>query len=208
MRYVQYLVWSSHFILNPKWVASSVSLRLNDIGQQNWCAEVNRNRLCTNYRIFKEINIFEEYLIKLDYLERLALCRFRCGNHRLPVSEGRYLPNQEDKFCTLCKMNDPGDEFHFLFKCPFFETDRKVLIKTYYTRRPNVLKMKQLFNSKNIRVLKKLSRFCQIIMARFWCLVITVLLHCMYCKILLPLFAIKGEVQLWEGGRSNIKINL
>ena len=78
-------------------------------------------------------------------------------------------------------------------------------IKTYYTRRPNVFKMKQLafyfYIRTYLRVLKKLSRFCQIIMARFWCLVIAVLLHCMYCKILLPLFAIKGEVQLWKGGR-------
>ena len=144
-------------------------------------------------------------MIKLDDLERLVLCRFRCGNHRLPVSAGRYLPNQENKFCTLCKMNDTGDEFHYLFKCPFFETDRKVLIKTYYTRRPNVLKMKQLFNSKNIRVLKKLSRFCQIIMARFWCLVITVLLHCIvryYC-LCLPL---KGKFSCGKVGAPTLKL--
>ena len=161
-------LWSNRDVtFNPKWVKSAVSLRLNDIGQQNWSAEVNRNRLCTNYRIFKEKYIFEEYLIKLNYSEWLALCRFRCGNHRLPVSEGRYLLNQEVKLCTLCNLNDPGDEFHFLFKCPIFETDRKVFISAYYARRPNVLKMKQLFNSTNMRVLKKLSRFCQIIMARF-----------------------------------------
>ena len=161
-------IWlDSNIVLNIQWIKSSVGLRLDDIAQQNWCEEVNRNRLCTNYRIFKQVSTFEPYLNKLDFTDRTSLCKFRCGNHRLPVANGRYLPDQLPQYCNMCDIQDPGDEFHYLFKCPVFKKFRKKFIKPYYRQRPNVQKMHMLFSSRNTKELKNLSRFCKTIMSSF-----------------------------------------
>jgi len=48
---------------------------------QEWNLEVNRNRKCVIYRIFKETHGFEKYLTKLNFVDRRGLCKFRTGNH-------------------------------------------------------------------------------------------------------------------------------
>ena len=35
-----------------------------------------------------------------------------------------YLP-YEDRLCTKCLSADTGDEFHYVFRCPFFAESRK-----------------------------------------------------------------------------------
>ena len=46
------------------------------------------------------------------------LCR--CNTH-LPIEKGRWLgiPRHE-RVCRLCNAIQLGDEFHYLFSCPFF----------------------------------------------------------------------------------------
>ena len=160
-------IWTVDVPLNIDWVKLSLNLRLADMYKQNWNDEVNRNRLCINYRIFKSVVGFEKYLVQLDVKDRITLSRFRCGNHKLPIANGRYLPEQELQICSLCSLQDQGDEFHYVLVCPAFQNDRKQLVKGHYFKRPNVYKMYQLFNVRNIKQLKKLSRFCSIIMAKF-----------------------------------------
>ena len=58
---------------------------------------------------------------------------------------------------------DIGDEFHYLLICPFFQTDRYSLIKSYFYCRPNVLKFKALLTSTNEKTLSNLSKFVKII---------------------------------------------
>ena len=108
-----------------------------------------------------------EYNLKLDVVERITLCKFRCGNHKLPIATCRYLPDQVSQLCTLCNLQVQGDEFHYLLVCPFFSETRRHYIKRYFSRRPNVIKFHQLFSSKSIKTLKNLSRFCKIIMLKF-----------------------------------------
>ena len=57
---------------------------------QQWEFEIFRNRKCVSYRIFKDEIKSEPYLAKLDFVDRRALCKFRTGNHRLPVAKSRY----------------------------------------------------------------------------------------------------------------------
>jgi hypothetical protein len=137
------------------------------MASQSWKAEVARNRLCTNYRIFKQDMGFEDYLTKLDDVHRINLCKFRCGSHRLPIRDSRYLNDNEPKLCTLCNSNDPGDEFHYLLICPEFQNARKKFVKKYYYTRPNVLKMNQLFNAQSQKELLNLAKFVSIIMSTF-----------------------------------------
>ena len=102
----------------------------------------------------------------LHTLYRYTLTKFRCANHRLPVVKGRYSGiERKDRICKLCDLNRLGDEFHFLFECPKLNAERKIFLKPYYRIRPNTLKMSQLFNSENHKVLINLSKFCQKIMS-------------------------------------------
>ena len=73
---------------------------------QEWNLEVNRNRKCVIYRIFKETHCFEKYLTKLNFVQRRDLCKFRTGNHRLPVTKSRYMSQPQEVNCKFCNQND------------------------------------------------------------------------------------------------------
>ena len=93
------------------------------------------------------------------------LARFRTGNHRFPCETGRY-QNVEyaERKCTLCNLEDVGDEMHYLLICPFFQNERRMYIKKYYYARPNTLKFKQLLSTDKISVLKPLCLFIRILL--------------------------------------------
>lgn len=89
---------------------------------------------------------------------------FRTRNHRLPVECGRWFGIAlQDRKCKFCNT-DIGDEFHYLFTCPHFSEKRKQFIKPYFYKQPNVLKYKDLMNSRNKLQLKHLCIFIDIIM--------------------------------------------
>ena len=64
-----------------------------------------------------------------------------------------------NRFCTLCDCNGIGDEYHYLFKCTFFQEARLNFISRYYFVRPNTLKFDQLFNLTSHAKLIKLYKF-------------------------------------------------
>ena len=71
--------------------------------------------------------------------------------------------------CTLCSLNEIGDEMHCLFKCPFFENARKDLL-SYLPSIPNKLEpshVSHIFESNCIVLLKSLSKFITIILNAF-----------------------------------------
>ena len=47
-----------------------ISKQSEDQYIQNWNLEVNQNRKCINYRIFKDRHGFEKYLLQLDFSEK------------------------------------------------------------------------------------------------------------------------------------------
>ena len=121
--------WSHQELYAPKtFMKNIISKQLESQYIQNWNLEVNQNRKCTIYRIFKEKYGFEKYLLELEFYDRTALCNLRTGNHKLPISKSRYM-GEENVNCTLCDSNVIGDEFHMLFNCKFFEEKRKIFLK-------------------------------------------------------------------------------
>ena len=51
-------------------------------------------------------------LVKLPEQGRISLCRFRPGNHRLPIVTRRYnSTHRENRLCTKCDENQIGDEY-------------------------------------------------------------------------------------------------
>lgn len=146
-----------------------VSQELENQFLQVWQFEVYRNRKCVIYRNIKYTPSLEQYLSKLNFIERKILCRFRTGNHRLPITESRYEEGGRGvdlTICKLCQLADLCDEYHVLFVCKFFDEQRKKHIKKYFYNRPNSLKMHALFNS-NMKQLSQLAKFIKIILSHF-----------------------------------------
>ena len=161
-------LWNTCETTSREWVKNSVERRLLDIHSQHLSSAIFENSHAITYRIFKQSLHFEKYLIDLPKRERIILCRFRCSNHRLPIVSGRYSNIQRNmRLCNLCNNQSLGDEFHYLFECPFFANGRKSLLSRYFNKRPNPCKIVELFNSGNPKMRLSLVKFCQQIMHHF-----------------------------------------
>ena len=162
-------IWNSDVeLINPTWLKSTLKQTLHDMFIQEWNAEVFNKSSCLNYRIFKSELQLENYLITLTNRDRINLCKFRCGNSKLPIVTGRYQGiERDDRICSLCDRHQLGDEFHYLFECNFFAAERKKYLRPFYRVRPNTLKMCKLMNNQNRNELSNLVKFCCCIMKTF-----------------------------------------
>ena len=161
--------WYEQEIITPKaFLKNKVCLQLENQYLQLWQAEVNRNRICVNYRIFKDELTFEPYLKKQNFIDRRALSRFRSGCHRLPVAKSRYKEGGGgvDAICKLCDSQDICDEFHVLFICKNFQEMREKYLKRIYFVKPSTLKMHNLFHS-GIKQTNNLAKFVRFILSKF-----------------------------------------
>ena len=68
------------------------------------------------------------------------------------------IPRQEC-ICTKCRKRILGDEFHFLFECNGIEKLRISSIPKYYRTRCSTLKMSQLLNTNDRKLLIKVAKF-------------------------------------------------
>lgn len=154
-------------ISNPNATKARLLQTLKDLNIQSWNWKLLESTKGRTYIIFKEDVSLENYLSALSRNIYLPLIKFRTTNHKLPVEKGRWenIPHKDRK-CNLCDKNDIGDEFHYLFTCPFFAGERAALIKPYFYNRPNILKFKELLQSRNKKLLIHLSQFVK----RSWAL--------------------------------------
>lgn len=98
----------------------------------------------------------------------ISFFKIRTGNHKLPIETGRWDGTEiGDRKCPLCSLNDVGDEFHYICRCPYFESERKKYIKPYYFVRPNMFKFGELFRSTKNVLLNNLCKFLEIIFRAF-----------------------------------------
>ena len=135
---------------------------------QKWRQSLTQSSKAINYSLLKDDFIFEQYLTILPKNKYIPLIKYRTANHFLPVETLRWQAiDISDRKCTLCNKQDTADEFHFLFICEYFESHRKLYIKPYYYKRPNILKYKELFSSKSPLKLSNLSKFASLIMKEF-----------------------------------------
>ena len=161
--------WYEQDLLAPKTLMKKVvHSQLENQYLQFWQAEMNRNRKCITYRIFKDQLRFEPYLKNLNFIERRALSCFRSGCHQLPIAASRYTVDGGgvDTICDLCDRREICDEFHLLFICKFFQADREKYLKKTYFVKPSTLKMYTLFNSGPKHTIK-LAKFIRTIMSHF-----------------------------------------
>ena len=71
-------------------LAKMVKERLIDQFKQSWFGLIYDSAKCLNYRIFKTTHCFESYIKYLPDDLRIALSKFRCVNHKLPIERGRF----------------------------------------------------------------------------------------------------------------------
>ena len=111
--------------------------------------------------------VFDEILDAIDPHLAFYLVKYRTSNHRLPVETGRWrqIPLHERK-CLRCN-NELGDEFHYLFVCPQFKEIRTKYLKPYYYRHPSMFKAQQLFQNKNIAIIRNMCLMIKQIMLAF-----------------------------------------
>ena len=140
---------------------------VDDLAIQDWRDQLSSNSACCTYRIVKEEFCFEKYLKDSNFYDRVILTKFRSSNNLLPANKNRFSKNISDKLCNICNSGDLADEFHFLFKCDYFNQDRNSFLSNYYTVRPNTQKMKKLFENKNKKTKLNLKKFISKIINHF-----------------------------------------
>jgi hypothetical protein len=64
-------------------------------------------------------------------------------------------------------LNDIGDEYHYLLRCPYFTIDRHKYIPNYYYTQPNILKFKELMTTESPEILRNISLFTKHIISAF-----------------------------------------
>ena len=154
--------------VNHIWFKEAFKLRINDVNRQKWQEVVHNSSACLTYRIVTVQKDLQYYLINLPVKYAYDLCKFKCGNHKLPIVTGRFQNLAiDERVCRLCQLNDVGDEFHYVLRCPFFQENRKKFVKRYYYCNPSALKMTQLFTHKNYKTMLNLAKFTKIIMDFF-----------------------------------------
>ena len=154
-----------------RYIKEAIKLRFKDIYIQEWQASKTNHPYCSFYKVIKSEFTQEDYLLKLSYKHRVALCKFRCRSNYLPISCTRF-DNESDevaesRICPLCRLYLVGDELHYLFTCPFFKDERSEYIE-FIPERPEHHHAIALFNSNNLPNLIKLASFVDIIMQIFY----------------------------------------
>jgi len=163
-------MWTNqlHLSLSPEHLRQTIKQRLNDQYIQCWYTEINSKESFYNYRIYKIDFKQEKYISMLNEHYVKIFFQFRTLNHKLPIQTGRiHSILRNERICQRCNLNLIGDEYHYLFECPFFTLQRNSYIKKYFLIRPNAIKYNQLFNNENMKVLENLVIFLKAIMQAF-----------------------------------------
>lgn len=140
---------------NPDWFKEKVKRGLYDNFLQRWYMSVDNDSVFFNYRMFKPAFGLEPFMSMLPVNIAVRLSKFRTTNNRLPVNTMRFenVPRHA-RLCQKCNQQDVGDEFHYLFCCPYFSETRKTCLQSYFQVRPSAIKFEQLFRMSKKKLLK------------------------------------------------------
>ena len=164
-----YYYWYNQSLMHKMdFLKDKVKQKLKEIYINQWNKDVDALSKCLNYRVYKQEHKLENYFVKLSP----SLCnfynRFRCMNHRLPIEFGRFVNIERSKRkCRLCQSGEIGDEYHYLFLCSFFKSDRKRHIAPYFYKNPNTLKFSELMNKEDTEIMTQTAIFCKTVVVYF-----------------------------------------
>ena len=106
--------------------------------------------------MFKHDFKLENYLLNLSTKNAKIVCKFRTGNVKLPIENGRWFNiARDDTICHLCN-SDVGDEFHYIVNCTSLSAERNECIPSYNTNRASAFSFFHLVSTKRKSLLCKL----------------------------------------------------
>ena len=121
-------VWNQQELLDnsSNWLSKTVREILELQFKQQWHSSIQESSKCLNYRMYKSEHKFENYLKNLPAKLMQNFINFRLCNNKLPIETGRWRNIDRNlRKCTLCDYNDLGDEFHYIYRCSFFDEERR-----------------------------------------------------------------------------------
>ena len=68
---------------------------------QKWCNDMSTSSVCSGYKMFKKQFEFEKYLLNSCYGERIAMCKLRCANIKLPVYNIIFMFDTDYVVCVI-----------------------------------------------------------------------------------------------------------
>jgi len=153
-------LWDLQSVTSMSWFKNAVKLRLEDQYKQSWHSQVVQSPKCYNYRLYKDLFRFEKYLVQLPWLQRRWFCKFRTGNHKLAVEQGRYNNTERHlRFCNICDEQKLGDEYHFVMECISLDDLRNQYLPRYIVRSRNTISFTRLMSSESVRIKRKIAKF-------------------------------------------------
>ena len=134
--------------------------KLQDLFIQQWYSKIDDGGIYTIYRMIKTSFHRSPYINVLNNNCAIAIARFITTNNNLPVNTNRYTEvERADRLCIKCNLKDIGDEFHYVFCCPFFDTKRKELLPKSIVNKQNAISFGRLMNESDRNTLLKLKHF-------------------------------------------------
>ena len=97
---------------------------------QEWQGHVDCSAVLDEYKLYKNIFSFEDYLLCVPEDLRMYLTRFRTSSHSLLT--GRYEKNKIARNCMYCGSRDIEDTYHFICICSCYSTLRSRFIDKFY----------------------------------------------------------------------------
>ena len=150
--------------LDKTWFKNYIKTTLQNQFIQTWQNTLDNSSMYTIYRMLKPTFSQSSYMRILSNNCAIPITRFFTTNNNLPVNIQRYINiERRDRICPKCEIIDVGDEFHYLFICPFFTRERHDLIPKKFRKRPNALTFQQLMNCDDKITLLKLKHFVGLI---------------------------------------------
>ena len=146
--------------LDRTWFKNYIKTTLQNQFIKGWQDILDNNSMYIIYRMIKPNFIQSPYISTLINTCAIPIVRFITTNNNLPVNVLRYVDVERmDRICTKCNLGDTGDEFHYIFICPFFTLKRNEVLPNWYRTRPNAIKFQSLFNTNSKNILLKLKHF-------------------------------------------------
>ena len=165
-------LWINQTTINPQIVKPLITQTLKDQFVQKWRSDLATMSSCDLYNTLKGQFELEKYL-RSDIINKslkTALCKFRCGNTRLPKILGRYnnIPRAQ-RLCNKCPLSVPGDEYHYLFICTNDDivTLRQNYLNNYLTPNPNMAHCSNLLKINDTTTIQRLAIFVKKLLLLF-----------------------------------------
>ena len=122
-------IWETQRFTSKNSLCNLVRKNIKTKIKTEWRLQLDTSSKCLYYKNFKSRITLEPFFQHLPEQLAIALVKFRCSNHKLPIEQGRRqgIPRDE-RLCRECDMNVIGDEFHLLMECPAHRENRSKFI--------------------------------------------------------------------------------